>query len=185
MENKIEVILATKSEVKYKAVKSFFSKKNLKKDFEIKERINVKSPELIEQPVNTAFDCLKIRFKITKKILKQKKIDLKNKLILGIENAIVTNDKKNDAKDICHILIEYNNKFYKGISFGINLPEKFYNILLKEKKREMGYDITLGEIIHNSNNKIPKDNWMKDLYGIDRNGQILDALENCFENINF
>jgi len=179
--------LTSKSKIKESAVKKWFR-------IYLKSELNlvlhsVDEKMIPEQPINTGgYLSCNDRIRHTEENYDLEEYDY----ILSIENSLKV--ENNMISDVVHIIIkncktsELFHSFGQDIDIDYKILEthpEFINIVndlfqnYEETNTRYIYDgceLTLGKIINNYYSDIPDDNWMKYLFGKDRENQILKQL---------
>lgn len=171
-----EIALISKSQIKIDAVREFFTsilKRGNPNIDDIKENKNLGLPP---QPLNNggAISCLKR----LESIENYSDYDY----IISIENYI----GEKTQRDHCYCILQYENKRYYGISYGIECQKREILEKMLNQKRDKyfceGVEKTYGEFLHDMFSYIEPNNWMK-YQGQDRKKQIHDALSIIFAKI--
>ena len=161
----MKVLLASKSEIKIKAVKEI-----LGNDIDL-ETISCDNLGLPSQPIDSAEQCALIRLE---NIMMIPGYDV----YIAIENGIY----QLSFEDVCVIAVYRNEKITTAKSIGVPLDSKSYERYLaaSNEVNRLGRDVTYGKFLSLSaskSNPISHDNWMKQIAGIDRHDQIISALK--------
>lgn len=175
----LKIVLTSRSELKYNTVKQFLES-NLYRDFEL----YCVSPEgtgnLPVQPIdNDTTRCCLERIECVKKLKAARLPDL----YISVENGIDTKV----CVDIAYVAIQKRDgqtfmgcSENKQVRFDPRYIERVKELTNESYFKEKGgYAVSIGELLHKENPEIPSDNWMK-YYGVDRCGQIEEALKNAF-----
>lgn len=196
----LNVILCSKSAIKNLAVKKWL-KFRFKFDFTKITTLAVPSAEGIvpEQPIGIGgVTCCHERIKLIETHFMEE--ILKNRFVISIENSI--NIEGDKLSDIVNVVIKdiKNNKVYAKSGNPINIDlsildkyPKFMNIIgeFRESYEQTsqnyvfnGCEKTLGSLINKYYPDIPKDNWMKKIFDVDRVDQIFIILKQIGDMMN-
>ena len=170
----MKALLTSINPIKLAATRRVLEKRH--KDI-IVEGINVKCNNP-EQPVNNGYLCALNRLL---------QVSDRPDFLVSIENSLVS--EGDSVYDVCYVIIQGSKGSFSGQSKGILVANEFYNEASQHPvKGEApgfgvleGFSVTVGECINKKYPDIPKGNWMKDprFGGIDREDQIIEALENA------
>jgi adenine phosphoribosyltransferase len=168
----MKVILTSISTIKSDALRRWLEKYVAKHMIDIYAcKCNVNTPS---QPTEKSYqECVMAR--ILNYISSDDSEKKNKKLIVSIENYI----DETDQKDYCCVCVSYGETNIFSKSFGIDVPQKYFDEMQKQSKHEIyyGYNKTAGRLISEATG-VPADNWMKYVAGIDRVDQIYSAFEN-------
>ena len=182
------VLLTSTSTIKRVAVEKFFEEKNINVTITI---VNCDDCNLPLQPLHCAtsnvFFFAKERMNYAKKMCPSyNSCDY----IISIENGIDCFD--NFPIDKCFVLIYHRGVLVDGISqmkISVPLPEwrdlrtNYQICMYAYNDMIRGYDTTIGELLAKNNPSIDPKNWMKTLFKVDRNDQIMEALNKASESL--
>lgn len=176
----IAVALASKSHIKLDALREFLIKdQNFNTNTLNIACYEIKNELIPEQPLNDGLECAKLR--IEEILTKQKLDQIWSDYIISIENYI----DMNCNKDFCMVVIQNKNFSSSGRSNGIDIDPNYLKEVtqhINSKYKCFGSSKTYGSIISREKN-VPSDNWMKDINGIDRKDQIIQALKRAMNKI--
>ena len=194
----IKIILCSKSAIKINALRKWLHNKYNNIKFEI-TTLSVDNSSRISpnQPINIGgITCCHDRIRQTE-ISYSDEIK-KNKYIVSIENSInIEKDKLSDVVNIVIKNLETNTVFVKTgseILINYNVLDNYPRFLDVLKDFITSYETTsknyvfngcqetLGSLINKYYPNVPKDNWMKQLFGVDRVDQIYKLL-NSIKNL--
>ena len=184
----MNIIITSQSSIKVSVVEQFFNQihPNIIYNF---EKISTSKAPLPEQPINSGKTCCEMRIDFAK----QQGLPEKYEFIVSIENEICTDLKHlNKCCDICWVALEDNKgNRISAKSFSIAVNHEYLENAKKEtpenyEYKDLGLIKTVGDMIHKKHKHISPKNWMADpMFGhVDRNGQISDALERCYNLYN-
>jgi len=160
----LKVLLASKSEIKIKAVKEI-----LGNDIQL-DTITCDHLNLPPQPVDSAEFCALTRLDY---IMLFSGYDI----YIAIENGIY----ETSFVDVCVVAVNNKGEISTARSIEVPLDKKIYKkYLLSSNIIKYGRDLTYGKFLNSIDDQIPHDNWMKHTAGIDRNDQIISALKLIF-----
>jgi non-canonical (house-cleaning) NTP pyrophosphatase len=194
----IKIILCSKSDIKINALRKWLHNKYNNIKFEI-TTLSIDNPSRIspDQPINIGgLTCCHDRIKQTE--INYSSEVKKNKYIVSIENSInVKDDKLSDVVNVVIKNLETNAVYVKTgseITINYNILDKYPKFLKILDEFTTSYKTTstnyvfngcqetLGSLINKYYTNVPKDNWMKTLFNIDRIDQIYKLLSSI-ENI--
>lgn len=181
----MSILLTSTSLIKLQAVEKFFAEIELI-DFEILQ-VNCDKLMMPCQPVDCGLECAQKRIDYSKTIHSNTNYDL----IIAIENDIVLDDNcQGIYSDYANVMIECNQIIGTGRSDGILCPTNILpehiiskNNLKKYSPKIQGFDITIGDMLHNIDNKVNPKDWMSDYASVPRCEQILTAIRRAWLNL--
>ncbi len=178
-EGGVEFILTSKSLIKVTIVTHI-----LKKYLGVDKIVTIDTGLALipPQPVGNAIvTCAEKRIEFIKK---QNNVG-NNSVIISIENGIYR-DKNNKTIDCCCVVLKTNKFQIVKKSDPIEFPKKYYENASQMtpnnyQLKNLGFSITVGELIHRTYPHIKSNNWMSDALfgGIDRTNQIKKPLVDC------
>jgi len=198
-----KVLVTSTSALKLSAVSTFLG------DFE-KDNVlftvngfNCDALNLPKQPINNngQGDCFSNVFKFAMARIKYASDNLdgfdKYDMVLSIENGLALNEHicPENIYDICYVvlMIPRSGLIATGTSHGkktdILVPIKYFEKLESQQKLQrfahgiLGYDVTLGELLHQDDSTIDAKNWMLQIHNIDRKAQINMGLIGAFNHL--
>lgn len=182
-----KILLASESEIKKTAVYNFF-KDQLNCDI-VMELINCDGCHLPPQPIDCGQQCATSRIDYVKKMSLDK--NLNEWLIVSIEDDLV---QENDSYQVygyqnySHVRLELLGFVGVGKSQRIKCPVDIKDCKFKDQpiltfsKYIKGYYKTAGEFLSEIFKVNPK-NWMLDLYNLDREDLIIQALYKALDDL--
>lgn len=175
------VLLASESSIKYNVVAELFPS-----DKYTITCVNCDECKLPSQPVNCTEQCAKLRLNYIRSIKFPDVFDY----YIAIENGIEidTEDEDDIPRDVCVVLIEHKGLLgYSDTDMGFSIPIKYYKRLSgftqDSRLNVQGYNLTIGDLMHNDNPSIDRKNWVKTHHGICRSEQIKSRLTAALINL--
>ena len=111
--------------------------------------------------------------------------------VISIENGIDTHNGR--VLDRCFVVIYHKTNFARGVSgmTGCQVPMKEWVelVTLNElqtypgQKHVFGFNVTVGEILHDKHPEINPKNWILQVNKCDRKDQIFEGIQSAFENL--
>lgn len=165
------VLLSSESSIKREVVIKLFPS-----DRYILTCKNCDECKLPAQPVNCAEQCAKTRLDYAKKRTFPTLFDY----YISIENGIEIDDTDDDEdvpREICVVFIEHKGLIgYSGSDVGFSVPQKYYQRLSgfsqNLQTKIQGYNVTIGDLMHNDDTSVDSKNWIKKYHGTCRSVQI-------------
>jgi len=175
------LLLTSRSKIKEQAIKKGLDDR-LHCDYKLTMcAVDCENPK---QPLNSSYKCANNRIdKCLSTILGNN-----NDLIISVENIINVDISRHLCEDVCTVVIcdTTTSRRYEASSFAIPIDIEYFFEARENSKVDdnpLGIECTVGEIINKHFPHVPADNWMSWATNgeIDREMQILDAFNKCFD----